>query len=167
MNTDEFKQIYNSYYQQLFLYALSLTKNQEDAEDLVANTFVKSLTSFQTGNLKSWMYTVLKNEFFTRYKQKKRLISLESISSYQVIEADDILEKLIQDEERKWLYQTIYQLPDNEREVMLLTLQMNYQDIEISRIMNLSIENIRVIRHRAKQILIKKGRDYHERTRIK
>ncbi len=162
MNKNEFQQIYDSYYQPLFLYALSLTKNKDDAEDLVANAFVKAFTSFQSGNLKSWIYTVLKNEFITKYKQKKRVVSMDDISSSWILETTDILDQLIQDEERKWLYQTIYELPDTERDVMLLTLQMSYQDAEISSILNLSIENVRVIRHRAKQFILKKGRDYHE-----
>ncbi len=164
MDNKELNQVYELYYQPLFLYALSLCKNQEDAEDLVANTFVKALVSFESGNLKSWMYTVLKNEFFNNYKNRKHLISLEDFSFDWLSKTDDILEQLIQDEERKWLYQMIYQLPDKEREVMLLTIQMNYQDAEISRVMDLSIENIRVIRHRAKQKLVEKGRNYNERT---
>ncbi len=46
MKNDVLEKIYQKYYQPLFLFALSLTKNVEDAEDLVSETFVKAFLSY-------------------------------------------------------------------------------------------------------------------------
>ena len=55
MHHDDLEIIYKKYYTPLFLFAFSLTKNKEDAEDLVANAFVKAFLSYQKGNLKAWL----------------------------------------------------------------------------------------------------------------
>ena len=68
---DEIDLLYQKYYYSLFLFAFSLTHQKADAEDLVMNTFVKALLSFEDGNLKAWLYTVLKNEFYNMTKKKK------------------------------------------------------------------------------------------------
>lgn len=65
MNQDEWKIIYETYSRSLYLYALSLTENRQDAEDLLQETFVKAYLSYrETGSIKYWLVTVLRNEFY-------------------------------------------------------------------------------------------------------
>ena len=40
MKKDEWQLIYEKYHKSVYLYALSLTKNKTDAEDLLQETFV-------------------------------------------------------------------------------------------------------------------------------
>ena len=52
MHQEEWKTIYVAYYKPLYLYALSLTGNKQDAEDLLQETFVKSFLSYKnTGSM--------------------------------------------------------------------------------------------------------------------
>jgi len=155
MKADELEIVYRKYYQSLFIYAFSLTCNKEDAEDLVANTFVKALLSFEEGNLKAWLYHVLKNEFYNLYKKRKKLIDEGKIELDIIQDSSDILKNYIAEEQKRWLYQKIYELPMREKEIMLLSIQSDFSDEIISQIMNLSIDNIRTIRYRVKQKLIK------------
>ncbi|MGB0368052.1 MAG: sigma-70 family RNA polymerase sigma factor [Flavobacteriales bacterium] len=57
-------------------FALSLTKNQKDAEDLVQETMVKALTykdHYQPNtNFKAWLQTIMKNTFINQYRKKRR-----------------------------------------------------------------------------------------------
>ncbi|MFT5617196.1 MAG: RNA polymerase sigma factor (sigma-70 family) [Arenicella sp.] len=57
-------------------YAFKLTKNHDEANDLLQETLLKALKNrdkFQLGtNLKAWMYTILRNTFFTAYQKNKR-----------------------------------------------------------------------------------------------
>jgi len=61
---------------QLFGTALRMTRNHEEAEDLVQETFLKgyrSYGSFQEGtNLKAWLYRILTNSFINRYRRRQR-----------------------------------------------------------------------------------------------
>ncbi|WP_353956649.1 RNA polymerase sigma factor [Allocoprobacillus halotolerans] len=72
MKRQELEIIYMQYYKPLLLYAFSLTHHKADAQDLVANTFVKALLSFKEGNIQAWLYRVLKNEFYNMYKKQKK-----------------------------------------------------------------------------------------------
>ncbi|MGF1635593.1 MAG: RNA polymerase sigma factor [Cyclobacteriaceae bacterium] len=57
-------------------FALRLTKDVEDANDLMQETILKAFTNrdkFTDGtNLKAWMYTIMKNTFITNYQRMVR-----------------------------------------------------------------------------------------------
>lgn len=151
MKGQELEIIYMHYYKPLLLYAFSLTHCREDAEDLVANTFMKALLSFEDGNIQAWLYRVLKNEFYNMYKRQRKIIFL---NDEQWESPTQLIHEFFQQEQKRWLYKHIYQLPDKERQIMLLSLETSLNDAMISKMVGLSIENIRVIRHRVKKKLI-------------
>lgn len=152
MRTDIIENMYCQYYQPLLLYALSLTHHLPDAQDLVANAFVKAILSFEKGNIKAWLYTVLRNEFYNEYNKKRRLV--HDYHMEQIKDDYDFVEQMINEERKQWLYKQIYQLPFPEREIILLSLQAKLDDSDIAKMMNISIENVRVIRYRTKKKLM-------------
>lgn len=57
-------------------FAVSLTKNADRADDLVQETLVKAWdkqASFEPGtNLKAWLFTILRNEFYSQMRKRGR-----------------------------------------------------------------------------------------------
>lgn len=57
-------------------YAISLTMNKEDANDLVQDTYMKVIQNSdyykEDTNLKAWVYTIMKNTFINNYRRKQR-----------------------------------------------------------------------------------------------
>lgn len=159
MQKNEFEQLYQQYYRPIFLYAYSLARSKEDAEDLTANTFVKAFTTFRGGNIQAWMYTVLRNEFFDLKRRRRREKICDDYPEESLPGTDDVLHTYIQNEERKWLYEQINQLPERERELMLLTIQLGCPDREIAQILGITAEHVRVLRHRAKQRILKNSKE--------
>jgi RNA polymerase sigma-70 factor (ECF subfamily) len=57
-------------------FAMRLTKDLEDANDLIQETLFKAFTNkekFADGtNLKAWLYTIMKNTFITNYQRMVR-----------------------------------------------------------------------------------------------
>jgi len=57
-------------------FALRLTKDLEEANDLIQETLLKAFTNqekFSEGtNLKAWLYTIMKNTFITNYQRMVR-----------------------------------------------------------------------------------------------
>lgn len=55
-------------------FALKLTANQEDAKDLLQETYLKALIYREKfvhkTNLKAWMFTIMKNIFINNYRRK-------------------------------------------------------------------------------------------------
>ena len=154
MHHDDLEIIYKKYYTPLFLFAFSLTKNKEDAEDLVANAFVKAFLSYQKGNFKAWLYIVVKNEYFNLYKKRKQLIDEGKLDIQSIQSSLDILNDIIHQEKKQWIYKQIYQMNERDRNVMLLSIQKDLSDKEIATILNLKTEHVRVIKNRAKNKLI-------------
>ena len=60
----------------LYRYAMRLTNNTDDAQDLVQDTFergFKAFDSFQEGtNFEAWMTTIERNTYFNQYAKAKR-----------------------------------------------------------------------------------------------
>ncbi|MGV3504114.1 MAG: sigma-70 family RNA polymerase sigma factor [Adhaeribacter sp.] len=56
--------------------ALHLTRDQDDAKDLVQETLLKALTNqekFKAGtNMKAWLYTIMRNAFINNYNKITR-----------------------------------------------------------------------------------------------
>jgi RNA polymerase sigma-70 factor (ECF subfamily) len=61
---------------QLYAAAMRMTRNPQDAEDLVQETVLKaysSFTSFRPGtNLKAWLYRILTNSYINTYRKRQR-----------------------------------------------------------------------------------------------
>lgn len=57
-------------------FAMKLTRDLDDANDLIQDTMVKAFTNqdkFAEGtNLKAWLYTIMKNTFITNYQKMVR-----------------------------------------------------------------------------------------------
>ncbi len=57
-------------------FAYSLTANQEDANDLLQDTYLKALTYrdkfVKEDNLKAWMFTIMKNTFINNYRRNAK-----------------------------------------------------------------------------------------------
>ena len=153
MRNKYLEMVYQKYYKQLFLFAFSLCHNKEDAEDLVANTFVKAMLSYNEGNLKAWLYTVLKNEFYNLYRKRKKTITEELIDFNEIKDSLNVLEEYIKEDKKRWLYNQIYLLRDKEKQIMLLAIQEDLDDKTIANIVGLTIENVRIIKYRVRKKL--------------
>ncbi|AWB83554.1 sigma-70 family RNA polymerase sigma factor [Corynebacterium liangguodongii] len=61
---------------QLYGGALRMTRNPQDAEDLVQETFLKAYKAFGSytpgTNLKAWLYRIMTNSYINTYRKKKR-----------------------------------------------------------------------------------------------
>jgi len=57
-------------------FAVSLTGNSERADDLVQETLVKAWSKFHTfqegTNLRAWLFTILRNEFYSQLRKRGR-----------------------------------------------------------------------------------------------
>lgn len=65
-----------SMHDRLLYFALSLTRNLEDAKDLIQESMLKALMNrdqYTTGtNIKAWMFTIVRNTFINGIKRDRR-----------------------------------------------------------------------------------------------
>ena len=72
----------------LRIYALSLTRNRDSADDLVHDTVIKALTgrrSFQPGtNLAAWLFRIQRNEFISGLRRLRPTVPVDSAVAEQL-----------------------------------------------------------------------------------
>jgi RNA polymerase sigma-70 factor (ECF subfamily) len=125
----------------LYSYALALSRNRVDAEDLVQETYVRAIRAVRRlrkeSNVKSWMFTILRNIWLNQLRQPRVAVQISGTDMDQVLaavhspSANDphslLLTRLDQDQVR----QAISQLPAESREIILLREfeDLSYQEI--------------------------------------
>lgn len=79
------------YLDQLYGAAMKMTRNPQDAQDLVQETFTKAFASFATftegTNLKAWLYRILTNSYINIYRKRQRepyLDAVEELEDWQM-----------------------------------------------------------------------------------
>jgi RNA polymerase sigma-70 factor (ECF subfamily) len=124
---------------QLYNFAHWLTRNREEAEDLVQETFAKALkgfSSFQPGtNFRAWIYRILRNTFLTSRTGLKSAATVpldsegdnDTLPDTQSTPESILLERL----DHQLVREALDQLPVHYREILLLceVEEMSYQEI--------------------------------------
>src|SRR5438445_6147760 len=137
--SDSFEELAMPLFDQLYNFAHWLTQNREDAEDLVQETYVKSLkgfSSFQLGtNFRAWIYRILRNTFLTSRAGLRVTMTVpldpEEDGPELAIESDTPETILFERANRELLQGAIDELPVYFREILLLceVEEMSYQEI--------------------------------------
>src|SRR3979490_2978380 len=59
----------------LYSYAMVLTRNHAEAEDLVQETYIRAMQAMRRlradSNIKSWLFTILKNIWFNQLRKRR------------------------------------------------------------------------------------------------
>lgn len=80
MGTQEFNSAVTTFSNPLKYFALNLTRNDEDAQDLLQDTFLKAMVYkdkfTDATNLKAWLYTIMKNTFINNYRRNQKIQKL-------------------------------------------------------------------------------------------
>lgn len=83
------------YLDQMFGAAMKMTRNPQDAQDLVQETFSKAYAAFDSysdgTNLKAWLYRIMTNTFINSYRKKQRepyLGAVEDLEEWQMGDAE-------------------------------------------------------------------------------
>jgi RNA polymerase sigma-70 factor, ECF subfamily len=126
-------------FDQLYNFAHWLTRNREEAEDLVQETYAKALkgfSSFRLGtNFRAWMYRILRNTFLTSRTGLKATMTVPLDSEQD--EPELALERetpetiLVERANCQLVQGAIDELPVHFREILLLceVEEMSYQEI--------------------------------------
>ncbi|MFM6947548.1 MAG: RNA polymerase sigma factor [Aquirufa sp.] len=105
-------------------FALRLTRDSDDANDLIQDTLVKAYTNrdkYSDGtNLKAWLFTIMKNTFITQYQRMVRrntfidtTDNLHFINSTESIQSNLALNSFVKEDLEKALDNTeeMYRTP--------------------------------------------------------
>jgi len=134
-------QVLDEVFDSLYGYAMVLSRDRTEAEDLVQETCmraVKAIESLETGsNAKSWLFTILRNIWLNQVRQRRaapKIVELdvdESTPGMAVESSKDPHALYVSKVERDQVREAIQQLPDEFREIIVLREyeELSYQEI--------------------------------------
>ncbi len=173
-NREKFGKEASMHIDSLYNYSLSLTRNPDDAKDLVQETFFKAYKffhQFQEGtSIKAWLFRILKNTFINLYRKRVRepeMVNYENVEPFidllkddkgdiSIVAEDNILNKYLSDE----ISSAINNLPDDFKMVVLLSDLEGFSYKEIADIMDCPIGTVRSRLARGRRMLQKNLLDY-------
>lgn len=134
--------LYEKTHKSVYAFALSITKNTHDAEDILQDTFLKiyqkaaDYTSY--GKPMAWIFTIARNFALMKIRDGKKEGSLEDdndLPEQDFSFVEDLSERII-------LKTTINKLDDNERMILLLHAVAGLKNREIAELLDMSINTV-------------------------
>ena len=180
--TKRFERDALQYMNQLYAAAMRYTKNPEDAQDLVQDTYIKAYNSFHQfepgTNLKAWLYRVLTTTFINTYRkdQRRPQTSDSELEDWQIAEAsshtsdqgkstEDVVLENLPDSDIK---NALAEIPEEFRMAVYLADLEGFSYKEIAEIVGVPAGTVMSRLHRGRKQLREKLTDYaRERGYVK
>lgn len=148
----DYEKLYNSYYMQVYSYAVTLTKNPEQAEEITQNTFFKAITSKAEfkgkANELTWLCSIAKNLYYDELRRNQRIAGLED--SLPISSGVDI-EQAVSDSDMAFrIHLVLHRLDEPYKEVFQLRVFGELSFSQIAAIFSKTESWARVTYHRAK-----------------
>lgn len=160
----------------MYNFALRLTSDPSDAEDLVQDTIVKAFrffSSYEKGtNAKAWLFRILKNSYINNYRRKSKQpnqVDYDEVSTfYETIRAErtdtsDLEDKMFRDLIDDDISNALDELPEDFRTVVLLCDVEGFTYEEIANMLDVPIGTIRSRLHRGRNLLKAQLMEYAEK----
>lgn len=153
-------------------YALRLTHNEKDAEDLVQDTLMRAFRNFDKyepgTNCRAWLCRIMTNEFITQYRHSQRERShldkhepldenIPDATSNDFVESDYNIESSDFSDE---VSSALAYVPDDFRAIVIMADLQDESYREISEKLEIPIGTVMSRLFRGRQILRKKLHDY-------
>ena len=169
-----FDEIAKRYGDKIYRLALRITKNEDSAEEILQNVFIKLIEKLKTfreeSKLSTWIYSVSSNESFlylrNRNKDRNRHISVDELGAreemnsregYQISDQkfrpDD---SIINNQQRDIMDRAINDLDEDYRVVFQLRDVEGLSNNEVAEILGLSLPAVKSRILRARNVLRKK-----------
>lgn len=153
-----FQVIFRRHYKALCYFAASITQHQQEAEDLVQESFSKlwdKRADFNTtANIKAFLYISTKNACLNFIRQKHRQTEKEKEFSYLQEEAPADFDPLLSEVEIiQELYEEIEQLPTQCRRIFKMSYLEGRRNEEIATRLNISYNTVRSQKLRALKLI--------------
>lgn len=135
------ERLYNLTSGAIYAYALSVTKNHDDAKDVMHDTFVKAYESAHNyishGKPMAWLLTIAKNLCYTVFRKQSRFVDVpdEDIEARFCSDETPIEDKLV-------IEQMLSSLDENERQIVALHAVSGLKHREIAQMLDMPLATV-------------------------
>lgn len=165
-NHEEFEREAIPHMDILYNYALRMTSNADDADDLVQETYLKAYRfwdKYEKGtNIRAWLFRIMKNSYINRYRKESKepdTVDYEDIQNfyrtirYATADPNDLEEKIFGGLLGDEVARAIESLPEDFRTVVILCDIEGLSYEEIAEFVDCPIGTIRSRLHRGRKML--------------
>ncbi|OMF37480.1 RNA polymerase subunit sigma [Paenibacillus sp. FSL H8-0548] len=147
----DLKKIYDQYFQDIYLFALSLSRNEQIAEEITQETFFKALKNIEQfkGNCKIsvWLCQIAKNTYYSYMDKQKRLATDDRPDRASGF---DIEKHFVDKAETLRIHKLLHGLDEPYKEVFTLRIFGELSFDHISQVFGKTESWARVTFHRAR-----------------
>jgi RNA polymerase sigma-70 factor (ECF subfamily) len=169
-NADEANRLFNAEFyphmSALYSFAYRLSLNEDDAHDLLQETYEKALKSFRSyqanTHAKAWLFRIMKNSFINGYRRRSRkpeAFEYNETDGWQLADEhslhqtsdlrNELFGKMLGDE----MTLALNRLPVDFRLILLLSDIEEFTYEEMSKIIGIPIGTVRSRLHRARKLM--------------
>lgn len=154
MEEDIFIQLYSEYFKIVYRYLYSLTFNQQKAEDLTQDVFIRAMCVLNVpdSRIKAWLLTVARN-LYIDYIKKSSKITYTPEEVLMEHTSGDIQNELEDKHMLAAVIARLRMLPDTQRQAVVLCLVNELSYEEASEVMGLSVSAVTNLIYRARKNL--------------
>jgi RNA polymerase sigma-70 factor (ECF subfamily) len=149
----DFSALYRDYAADVYRFALYLSGNRSDAEDITSETFVRAWTSpepVRMATVKGYLLTIARNLFLQGLRRKKRDCGLDADLPDTRPDPQDTAEQRAR---LAAILAALQKLPETDRAALLMRAFEEIPYEEIARALGISVASAKVKVHRARVAL--------------
>jgi len=164
-----FDKLFKRYERPLFSFILRFVRDREGAEDLFQQTWMKVIKALpqyeERGSFSSWLFGIA-NNCCVDHARKKTRSKVDDLTSSEGLDRlpnphPNPEDTVIRKEQKAWLEQAVEQLPQEQKQVVLMRLFGQLPFKEIARVVNCPLNTVLGRMHYALKNLRKMAEQEH------
>lgn len=148
-----FEELFTQYFSRVYRFALSLTRDPAQAEDVTQQTFFKALQKVDTfegrSDVGTWLCSIAKNEYFNR-RRRSREVPCAPDDAVFLSFGEDAAAPMERAEQRMQIMRSLHELDEPFREVFMLRVFGELKYAQIASLFGKTESWARVTFYRAK-----------------
>lgn len=144
---EAFAPLYERYFPRVYAYCLRRVDDPQEAEDLCSQVFARALTGlhdYRGGMVSAWLFRIAHNVVVNHYRGRRETVALGTYDAADERAADDFA----QAEDSHLLQELVAALPDDQRDLLALTVDAGLTSEEAGAALGKSAGAVRVQLHR-------------------
>ena len=155
----DFEQIYNTYFNDVYLYILRLSGKEHIAEEITSDTFFKAMRAIDSFrgdcDVRVWLYRIAKNCYYSYIKKNARTEHLEEEELEALPDlSPGVAEEYARREDIERIQKILHGVSEPYREVFMWRVYAELSFRQIAQIFGKSENWARVTFYRAKEKII-------------
>lgn len=155
----DFEKIYDTYFDDVYLYVRRLSGNEHIADEIASETFFKAMSSIRNFrgecDIRVWLCQIAKNSYFSYLKKNGKTIGFDDVKLQDLADPNALLPRKIPNEKEdiRQAQKAVHTLPELYREVFMWRVFADLSFKQIGELFHKTDNWACVTYHRARKMI--------------